>query len=508
MNGTETRGAGSPSRRRVVVVGNGMAGARVVEEIRARDPGVAVTVFGAEPDGAYNRILLSNVLAGQARVDDIALTTARWYHTHEVDLRLGVEVTGIDRTARVVHSGDGRRVRYDVLVLATGSRPVVPPVGGLRDGTGRLLPGAHVFRTLDDCRRLVAAAGEPRPAVVVGGGLLGLEAARGLAGRGLPVRVVHRAAHLMERQLDPLAGAVLARTVRALGIDVHLGTTVTRVRAAGGRVAAVELADGGVIECELLVFACGVEPETGLAAAAGLRVDRGIVVDEQLRSVTDPHVFALGECAQHDGVVYGLVAPAWEQANVVADVVTGARPDAAYGGSRLVTRLQVNGVQLASMGDVAADGDGLGADLGGTGEPPGDAEVMQFVDPTRGTYKKLVIRKDRLVGAILLGDVSTVGTVTQAFDRGRPLPADRLPLLFTGIGTREPAVSPALLPADAKVCVCNAVTKATIVDCVLAGARCVDEVAARTRSTTGCGSCRDAVAGIVEWVLDAEPAPA
>jgi assimilatory nitrate reductase electron transfer subunit len=471
-----------------------------------------VTVFGAEPDSAYNRILLSNVLAGQARIEDIALTTARWYATNEVDLRLGVEVTAIDRAARIVTGSDGSRTSYDMLVLATGSRPFVPPVDGLRDDAGRFLPGTYVFRTLDDCRRLIEATGEPCPTVVVGGGLLGLEAARGLAGRGLPVRVVHRAPHLMERQLDPVAGAVLARTVRTLGMDVHLDTTVVRVRAVDGRVAAVELTDGRVLECELLVFSCGVVPETDLAAAAGLRVDRGIVVDEQLRSVTDPDVFALGECAQYDGVVYGLVAPAWEQASVVADVVTATRPDAEYAGSRLVTRLQVRGVQLASMGDVAAGADGAGRDVGlgavGGAEGNGDAEVVQFVDPVRGTYKKLVIRKDRLVGAILLGDVSTVGTVTQAFDRGRPLPADRLPLLFTGVGAREPVVSPALLPADAKVCVCNAVTKATIVNCVLAGARCADDVAARTRATTGCGSCRDAVTGIVEWVLDAEPASA
>jgi assimilatory nitrate reductase electron transfer subunit len=503
-NGPSSGRVGAPSRRRVVVIGNGMAGSRVVEEIRARDRSVAVTVFGAEPDGAYNRVLLSDVLAGHARVDDIALTTTRWYATHDVDLRLGVEVTGIDRSAHIVTGSDGSRTPYDVLVLATGSRPVVPTVGGLRDGTGRLLPGAHVFRTLDDCRRLDTAAGERRPAVVVGGGLLGLETARGLAGRGLPVRVVHRAPHLMERQLDPVAGAVLTRTVRALGMDVHVGATLARVHGADGRVAAVELTDGSILECGLLVFACGVQPHVGLAAAAGLRVERGIVIDDQLRSVTDPEVFALGECAQHEGVVYGLVAPAWEQASVIADVVTGTRPDAAYTGSRLVTRLHVSGVQLASMGDIAAGAGGLA----GIGDPPDDAEVVQFVDPARSVYKKLVILKDRLVGAILLGDVSTVGELIQAFDRGRPLPADRLPLLFAGVGTREPAVSPALLPADAKICVCNAVTKAAIVNCVLAGARGVADVAARTRATTGCGSCHDAVAGIIEWTLDVEPAPA
>ncbi|HMA47485.1 MAG TPA: FAD-dependent oxidoreductase [Frankiaceae bacterium] len=480
--------------RRVVVVGNGMAGSRVVEEIRARDRDVAVTVFGAERDGAYNRVLLSNVLAGQAGLADVGLTTAGWHVAHQVDLHLGVPVTGVDRAARVVTAADGTRARYDALVLATGSRPRLPPVTGLRDAAGRLAPGAHAFRTLDDTRRILRSAGRARHAVVAGGGLLGLEAARGLAARGLDVEVVHVAGHLMERQLDATGGAILAATLRGLGVRVRVGTSPARVELCDGGVRGVVLADGTVLACDLLVLACGVRPEVRLAAAAGLRVERGVVVDGKLRSVTDPAVLAVGECAQHDGVVYGLVAPAWEQAAVLADVLTGADPAASYRGSRLVTRLKAPGVQLASLGEVD------GAD--------GATEVVQFVDPARGTYKKVLIRDDRLVGAILLGDVATVGTLTQAYERGRPLPADRLPLLFAEVGGGAPAGTPALVPAAATVCVCNGVTKRAIVDCVLAGARTADEVAARTRAGTGCGSCRDAVAGIVDWTLDAEPATA
>lgn len=480
--------------RRIVVVGNGMAGSRVTEEIRARDRDVDITVFGAERDGAYNRILLSNVLAGQASLADVGLTTAGWHDAHRVDLHLGVPVTAVDRAARVVVAGDGTRTPYDALVLATGSLPWLPPVDDLRDAAGRLVPGAYAFRTLDDTRRILRSVGRARRAVVVGGGLLGLEAARGLAARGLDVEVVHVAAHLMERQLDATGGAVLAGTMRGLGVRVRVGTGTARVELCDGGVRGVVLTDGTALACDLLVLACGLRPAVSLAVAAGLRVERAVVVDGQLRSVTDPAVFAVGECAQHDGVVYGLVAPAWEQAAVLADVLTGAAPAACYRGSRLVTRLKAPGVQLASIGEV--DGDDA------------ETEVVQFVDPARGTYKKVVIRDDRLVGAILLGDVATVGTLTQAYDRGRPLPADRLPLLFAGIGGGPPAGTPALMPAAATVCVCNGVTKRAITDCVLAGARTVDEVAARTRAGTGCGSCHDAVAGVVGWTLDAEPTPA
>jgi assimilatory nitrate reductase electron transfer subunit len=250
----------------------------------------------------------------------------------------------------------------------------------------------------------------------------------------------------------------------------------------------VRLTDGDVIKTNLVVLACGIRPDVSLASAAGLQVEQGVVVDAQLRSVNDDAVFAIGECAQHDGLVYGLVAPAWEQAAVVADIVSGARPEARYTGSTLVTRLKAAGVDLAAMGDP----------LGGPDDA--DREVVQFSDPARGTYKKLVIRDGRLVGAILLGDCTTAGTVVQLFDRGAPVPSDPLSLLFAGIGAPTVAASPALMPAAAKICHCNQVTKRDIQECWLAGARTVDAVAATTRATTGCGTCRDAVTGIVDWL--------
>lgn len=453
---------------RVVVVGHGMAGSRVVEQIRARSTTIPVTVLGAERCPAYNRVLLSNVLAGKVTADEIRLAGTKDPAT---TVRTGVTVTGLDRAARVVVADDGSRTRYDVLVLATGSQPVVPPLPGLvRDGA--LVPGAAVFRTVEDCQAILAAARHARRAVVLGGGLLGLEAARGLAARGLSVEVVHLAGHLMERQLDPAAGRVLARTVAGLGVGVRVAARVEAVLGTD-RLRGLRLAGGLELPTDLLVLACGIRPEVSLAAAAGLAVDAGVVVDDAMRSVTDPSVYAVGECAQHDGQVYGLVAPAWEQAAVVADRVTGADPGARYCGSRVVTRLKAAGVELAAMGQTQ-----LGED---------DAEVLQFSDPARGTYKKLVIRDERLVGAILLGEIATVGLVTQLFDRGGRVPADRLGLLF---GPRRDAPV-----ADGTVCRCNGVTADAIEACWRDGARTVAEVAGRTRATTGCGGCQPEVAG-------------
>ncbi|QSB16120.1 NAD(P)/FAD-dependent oxidoreductase [Natronosporangium hydrolyticum] len=465
----------------IVVVGYGMAGSRVVEQLRARNEHEPVIAFGAEPYAAYNRVLLSRVLAGEASAEDIRLAATT---SGATTVRTGVTVTEIDRDAREVVADDGSRTGYDTLVLATGSQPVVPPLAGLvTDGSGELLPGAAVFRTVADCQNIIEAAQDAKRAVVLGGGLLGLEAARGLAGRGLSVEVLHAADHLMDRQLDAAAGRVLARTLAGLGVRVRLGARAQAVRGAD-RVRGVALADGTVLDADLLVLACGVRPEVSLARRAGLTVETGVVVDDALRSVDDPAVYAVGECAQHDGQVYGLVAPAWEQATVVADQLSGADPQARYRGSRIVTRLKAAGVELAAMGQTQPGE-----------EDPDGAEVLHFCDPARGTYKKLVLRDDRVVGAILLGEISTVATVTQLYDRGTPAPADRLRLLFHS--HRNGGGPPESPTGDVTVCHCNGVAAETIEACWRAGAHTVTEIAQQTRATTGCGGCRGQVAGIV-----------
>ena len=472
---------------RVVVVGNGMAGARVAAEVHGRCSDAKVTVLGAEPHRAYNRILLSSVLAGKVRETEVQTADAAG---HGLDVRVGVSVTRIDRATRTVHCGEGEAVEYDQLVLATGSRALVPPLPGL--ALEALPPNIAVFRTLDDCRRILAATVTARTVTVLGGGLLGLEAARGLAARGLRVQIVHAVGHLMERQLDPGAGAVLVGTLRRLGITARLDAAATAVDAGADGVR-LTLADGGQVQADVLVVACGVRPETDLARAAGLAVGRGVLVDDQMRT-NDPRVFAIGDCAEHAGIVSGLVAPAWEQARVAAQAIAG-QSGARYRPPPTITRLKAAGIDLAAMGDPAAAGDAL------------DAEELSFADPSRGTYARLLIVNDRVHSAIMLGDNPAVGTVVQLFDRGSPVPVDRRALLLgRSVGARSAAVeSPALMPDTVTVCQCNAVRKGDIVRCWRAGAASVGDVVAQTRATTGCGTCREAVDGIVDWLSTVDP---
>jgi assimilatory nitrate reductase electron transfer subunit len=291
----------------------------------------------------------------------------------------------------------------------------------------------------------------------------------------------------MERQLDPGASSLLVSTLEALGVRVELGVATTAVEPAGGEIEAV-LSDGRRLPADLFVVACGVRPETGLAERAGLAVDRAILVDDRMRT-SDSRVFAVGDCAEHAGVVGGLVAPAWEQARIAADVITGVRPLARYRPRPPVTRLKAAGIDLATMGDSTVSG----------------GDQVTFVDSARRTYAKLVVRDGRLAGAIMLGDNPTVGSVIQLFDRAAPLPPDPRALLLgraIGGGVAAPEASPALMPDAAVVCQCNTVTKGSVVGCWRGGARSVADVSAGTRATTGCGSCRDTVAGILSWLHD------
>ncbi len=343
---------------------------------------------------------------------------------------------------------------------------------------------------------------------MLGAGVLGLETARGLAGRGLPVTLVQRGARLMERQLDAGASRVLTRTARSLGVHVRPSSGMRAVRQDDGQVCGVVLDDGSALDADLLVLCCGVRPRVELARAAGLAVATGVVVDDQLRS-TDPDIFAIGECAEHHGQTYGLVSPAWEQARVAAQVIARPAEPVSYMGSLTVTRLKAVGIELASLGDAATDEDqdwdwdvlDDTADIGGV-------EVIRFMDRSRGVYQKLVVRDGRLIGAILLGDTRTAGTITQLFDRGAALPADRASLLMVRRNTlTTTAQSPTVLPGRATICQCNGVTKAGICAAWQDGARRVEEIATRTRATTGCGTCRDAVEGIVAWLAAADTEP-
>jgi nitrite reductase (NADH) large subunit len=477
------------TRGRVVVVGNGMAGARFVEEVLERGGGEQfhITVFGDEPHGNYNRIMLSPVLAGEEHEDDIVLNSHDWYSDNGVVLRAGVRIERVDTAAKLVYAEDGTAAPYDHLVLATGSYSFIPPMKGVRADDGDLLPGVYGFRTIDETRAMLAATGSCTRAVVMGGGLLGLEAARALQGHGLQVELVHAAPYLMNVQLDAEAGSILKKSVESLGIAVHLDVFATEV-IGEDRVRGVGLADGRRIDADLLVVAAGVRPNTDIGVRSGLEVQRGIVVDDQLRT-DDPDIYAIGECAQHRGEVYGLVAPAWEHAKVLADVLTGTDPDAEYHGSRTATKLKVAGVDVAVMGINTPERD--------------DDEFLVISEPKRGVHLSVVIRDDKLVGATLLGDTRKVAFLTQAFDRGAPLPEERIRLLVDlSDGAEEVGV--AEMPADSQVCHCNGVSKGDLCGAVAGGCSSVGEVMDRTRAGKGCGSCKSLVKQIVEWAADGD----
>lgn len=484
---SETNGHRPPDRSALVVVGNGMAGARALEEIIARGGSerFSITVFGDEPYGNYNRILLSNVLAGSDDAREIYLNPLDWYGDNDIDLRAGVRVVRVDPFAHLVHADDGSTVRYDKLILATGSRSFFPPVDGIWSDDKTLAPGVFGFRTLDDCAGMIGFADGRSRAAVIGGGLLGLEAARGLQNRGLQVGVVQGGPTLMNAQLDDQGSGILRRLVEALGIEVYTGRKTTRMLSRDGSPSAIEFDDGSRLPCDMVVMAAGIRPNVGLAVRAGLTVERAIVVDDHMRSVDDGDIYVVGECAQHRGQVYGLVAPLWEQATVLADHLTGVNPRAAYHGSRTATKLKVAGVDVAAMGIKSPERD--------------DDEFVQYSEPRRGVYKTVVVRDDKLVGATLVGDVSKVAFLMQAFDRGLPLPPERVSLMFDIGGAPDQATGAAELSDDAQVCNCNGVDKSAIVRCVRDGQTSLEGVMSATRAGKGCGSCKGLVAQIVEW---------
>src|SRR5579884_2541656 len=474
-----------PSKQNLVVIGNGMAGARAVEEILARGGRdlFNITMFGDEPYGNYNRILLSNVLNGSQEESEIFLNPLEWYRENGIILHVGVYAESILRRSKCVLGCDGTIEPYDKLIVATGSQSFVPPLEGLTLPDGRYKPGVFVFRTLDDCREIAEYARGRGRAAVIGGGLLGLEAARGLQNFGVKVDVIQFAPYLMNQQLDPQAAAILKNIMERMGVGVLLGKNTTAVLGEEA-VSGLRFADDTSLSCDMVVIAAGIKPNAEIAARCGLSVQRAILVDNQMRSIDDPEIYAVGECAQHRGNVYGLVAPLWEQAKVLADHITGHKPDAAYHGSKIATKLKVMGVEVAAMGitEAADERD----------------EIVQFTEPKKGTYKKLIIRDGHLAGAILLGDISKAAYLMQAFDRGTPLPEDRLSLLFD-IGAPAKQVTVQELPPDAQICNCNGVSKSAILACINGGCHSPKAVMEKTRAGMGCGSCKSMVTEIVEW---------
>jgi nitrite reductase (NADH) large subunit len=463
------------SKKKLAIIGNGMGTCRLLDGLVARGGHelYEITVFGEEQGGAYNRILLGRVLGGDAP-DTIVTKTPEWYDRHGMRLVSGTRVTRLDTLRKNLETEDGQTRRYDVAVLATGSQPLVPPLEGMLDEQGELRPGAFVYRTMADCLRMRETARAGDSAVVVGGGLLGLEAAKVLSDRGLHVTVVHVAAGLMNAQLDGIGGEMLCRQIQHAGIFVRTGRTVEAVYG-DERIQGVILDDGTSLPADLVVLACGVRPRVELARASGLPVNKGIVVNDTLATQV-PAVYAFGECAEHRGRTYGIVAPVWEQADVLADVLSGSKTQSRYRGSKLYTRLKVAGVDVASMGLLEPE---LETD-----------QVFQIVEERRNSYRKLVVRDKELVGAMLVGNTKAAAALVQIFDRGDPLPEDPLEVLCTARG-------PSVANADRVICNCHKVSESTLKEAIAAGAETLEALCGATKAGTGCGSCKSELSQLV-----------
>ncbi|HWW55909.1 MAG TPA: nitrite reductase large subunit NirB [Sphingopyxis sp.] len=466
------------TRDHLVVIGNGMAGCRAVEELLARDPArYRVTIFGAEPRVNYNRIMLSPVLAGEKCFDDIVINDADWYAANGIALVAGDPVVAIDRAAKTVTTRGGVTEGYDRLLIATGSDPFIIPV------PGKDLPGVIAFRDMDDVDTMLAAADAGGDAVVIGGGLLGLEAAHGLSLRGMKVTVIHLMPTLMERQLDEAAGWLLKQALEGRGQTILTGADTAEI-VGNGKVEGVKLKDGTLIPASLVVMAVGIRPSVALARDAGLAVGRGIQVDDHMVT-SDPAVLAVGECVEHDGQVYGLVAPLWDMCRSLADGLV--EQPTGYRGSVTSTKLKVSGIDVFSAGDFSG-GDGC--------------EDIVLRDASRGVYKRVIVRDDRIVGAVLYGDTADGNWYFDLLKKQEDVSQLRDLLIFgqafaAGGGAADPKAAVAALSDDAEICGCNGVTKGQVVSCIVKGARSLDAVRGTCKASASCGSCT----GVVENLL-------
>jgi nitrite reductase (NADH) large subunit len=472
-------------RQRLVVIGNGMAGCRAVEDILKRDPDrYDITIFGAEPRVNYNRIMLSPVLAGEKAFDEIVINDEAWYRGNAITLHTGRAVLSIDRAGRTVRAEGGLSVAYDRLVLACGSDPVRLPLPGAD------LDGVVTFRDLDDVDRMIAAADAGGEAVVIGGGLLGLEAAYGLARRGMKATVVHLMDVLMERQLDSAAGFLLTEALAARGVETVLSAQSEAILGEDGKVVGLKLQDGRVLPCSILVMAVGIRPNAALAKACGLPIGRGIIVDDAMRTA-DPHIFAVGECAEHRGIAYGLVTPIWDMCRTLAAALTGDE-DAAYAGSLLSTRLKVSGVDVFSAGNFA----------GGEG-----CEDIVFRDAGRGVYKRVVLENGKVAGAVLFGDAADGGWYFDLMRQASDVTAIRETLIFgqaitEGLAGLDPSAAVAAMSDDQEVCGCNGVCKGQITGAITSqGLSTLDAVRATTKASASCGSCTPLVEKLLKLTL-------
>jgi nitrite reductase (NADH) large subunit len=453
---------------KLVVIGNGMAGIACVEQILKHAPKFEITIFGDETHVNYNRILLSSVLAGEKAADDILLNGLEWYQNHGIELRLGVRITEVDAERKTVTGDDGSVTPFDKLLIATGSTPLIPPMEGVEKD------GVFVFRNLDDTRALLDRAAPGKKAVVIGGGLLGLEAARGLQVQGCDVTVVHLMNTLMERQLDLTGGGYLKAKMECLGVKVLLERDTAAILG-NGKAEGVAFKDGSSVEADFVVIAAGIRPNVELGRKAGLQVNRGIVVNDYMET-SNPDVFAVGECVEHNGTCYGLVAPLFEQGKVLAATITGNRGPV-YGGTIQAAKLKIMGVDVFSAGNFSEKAPGT--------------DAVRYEDPALGIYKKLTVRDGKLAGVILVGDTSESHRYMEWLRASTDLTAMRRQLLFPG-PAEDTGLDVAEMADSSVVCGCNGVTKGAIIQAVHEkGISTLAQLKDCTRASTGCGSCTE-----------------
>lgn len=479
----------SRGTQKLVVIGNGMAGMRTVEEILARAPGkYEITVFGAEPQPNYDRIMLSPLLAGDKSFEQIVINPLSWYEENGIELIAGEHVDWIDRTRKVVRGAKATERAYDILLLATGSNPFTLPLLGVNR------PGVMTFRSVADVEDMLAIAAPGKKAVVIGGGLLGLEAAHGLNLRGMEVAVVHLMPTLMERQLDASAAHLLEQKLAARGMKIFTSANTEFFDGAGeeGAVNAVVLKDGTRIEADLVVMAVGIRPNAGLARAVGLACERGVLVDASMRT-SDLAVFAIGECVEFEKQCFGLVAPIWDMAKVAADHIAGMA-DSVFAPIATGTRLKVSGIDMFSAGEFLGDD---------------STEDVVLRDAARGVYKRIVLRGDRLVGVVCFGETADASWYFQILKDGEALGERRDTIIYGPVSTGvDPHELLAVLGGDAEICGCNGVKKGAIVNAIEAGCGTLEEVRACTKASASCGSCTGLVEGLLKLTLGNSYAPA
>jgi len=463
-------------KQQLVVVGNGMVGVSCVEQILRQQHNFEITIFGDETHVNYNRIQLSLVLAGEKSADEIILNDLNWYQTNDIRARLGVKIAGIDREQKIITDENGGVTEYDRLILATGSSAFIPPIPGVDK------KNVHVFRTLDDTRELLDKSRPGLKVAVIGGGLLGLEAARGLQVRGCEVTVVHLMDSLMERQLDPTGGEYLKRKIESLGIRVMLPKQ-TAALFGNGHVDGLRFANGEELDADLVVIAAGIRPNTELARKAGLEVKRGIIVNDYMET-SDPNIYAVGECTEHRGQTFGLVAPLFEQGRVLASAITGEKAKV-FEGATPATKLKIMGVDIFSAGAID--------------EKEAGVEALHFEDPGQGIYKKILLKDNKLHGVILVGDIEDEYRYTDWLREGTDLSEQRRTLLFPPRDA-DPGLAIAEMADSETICGCNGVRKGDIVRAIHThGISTLAGVKEHTRASTSCGSCT----GLCEKLLRA-----